>query len=97
MKAVQLDVQLEISMEQARRMAANHGTIGPEIIEASRARAEQLVREAGITAYLRTDRVPEFVISEAQSLLVGDVLLVASRWWAEVPESFQPDTASGPG
>jgi len=54
------------------------------------------VRSAGVTAYLRTDRVPEFVLAEAQSPLVGDVLIVASRWWAEVPESFQPDT-DGPG
>ncbi len=96
MRAVQLDVQLEIPLADAHRLAANRGSIGPEIIDMSRERAEQLVRSAGVTAYLRTDRVPEFVLAEAQSPLVGDVLIVASRWWAEVPESFQPDT-DGPG
>lgn len=94
MRAVQIDVQLEIRLAEAHRMAINHGSIGPEVIEASRERAEQLVRSAGVTAYLRTDRVPEFVLAEAQSPLVGDVLIVASRWWAEVPESFQPDTCA---
>jgi hypothetical protein len=85
-KPQQLDVQLEIPMSQVRQYASRRGEIGPEIIDMSRQRAEELCREAGAT--LRTDRVPEFVFSEAQSPLVGDVLLVGSRWWAEVPESF---------
>jgi hypothetical protein len=87
-KPQQLDVMLEIPMAEANRLAARRGEIGPEIIDMSRQRAEELCREAGAT--LRTDRVPEFVFSEAQSPLLGDMLLVGSRWWAEVPEGFHP-------
>jgi len=88
-KPHQLDVLLEIPMSQADRMARDRGAIGPEIVDMSRWRAEELCREAGGT--LRTDRTPEFTMSEGQSPLLGDMLLVGSRWWAEVPENFVPD------
>jgi hypothetical protein len=92
MKDVQIDVELhepighlldEITTTQAKN------ALSAEIVEKSRTVADQTAREVG--GRVRTDRLPEWNTARKASLLLGgDYLLVASRWWVTVPDSFDP-------
>ena len=66
--------------------------LSTEIVEKSRQSADMMARSVG--GRVVTDRAPEWHIARKASLLLGgDLLLVASRWWCEVPDDFDP--ASG--
>jgi hypothetical protein len=80
----QLDVLLEIPKAEADRQAWRPGEFGQMVIERCRGRAEALVEEAG--GRLHTDRGVEVIISEGVSPLLGEMVLVATRWWASVPD-----------
>lgn len=63
--------------------------LSAEIVEKSRMTADQMARAVG--GWVRTDRMPEWNIARKASVLLGgDFLLVASRWWCEVPDDFDP-------
>lgn len=89
-KEAQIDVEMEVPV--------NDYLVGDEafargLIEKMREKADAEARLAGGT--LRTDRLPELNTMRATSpIFGGDLLLVASRWWVEVPESFDPGRAS---
>lgn len=85
MKPQQVDVLLELPLQEANQLRLR-GRLTEDLIERMRITADQSAREVG--GRLRTDRVPEFTISEGSSPLLGDMLLAASRWWVEVPEGF---------
>ena len=90
MREAQLDVTLEIQvMDDVAVMGDTDFWRGA--MEKMREEADRLAATVP-GARLRTDRPPE-IISRlgSHNLLLGEWVLVASRWWVDVPESFHGD------
>jgi hypothetical protein len=59
------------------------------VVEKSRVKADEMA--AGVGGTVRTNRHVEFTSRVGQHMLVpGDFVLVGTRWWVDVPESFTP-------
>lgn len=90
MKQQQIDVEIEIPVND---YLVGDENFARQIIERMREKADAEVSAAG--GRLRTDRLPDINTMRATSPIYGgDLLLVASRWWADMPESFDPARAS---
>jgi len=97
-KQQQIDVMLEIPMGEDDIEQARREEFWREGMEYMRELADQKARAVG--GHVVTDRPPEILepryADRASALYVGGsqhVLLWASRWWVEVPESFDVHTA----
>lgn len=100
MKPQQIDVTLEIPMSQDDIEQARRPDFWRQGIEAMREIADS--EAAKIGGHVVTDRLPEIAepkfANRASPLFVGQEqnwMLWASRWWVEVPESFDVHTAAG--
>lgn len=84
--AVTLEVPLGDDIEQATTEWFWRSTM-----ERMRTEAERVC--AGVQGRVMTDRMPTILqprIGEHPTF-GGDWMLIASRWWVEVPDSFEPD------
>lgn len=89
MREAQLDVTLEILVADDTAVMGDQ-EFWRQAMEKMRVKADELCAAAG--ARLRTDRPPEIISKIASHRLTqGDWVLVASRWWADVPDTFHGD------
>lgn len=89
MKDAWLDTEIEIPLDEATARSGVGDDLAKEIINTLRDHAQRvLLRDAGASAYVRTDRMPETVSARKTSpILGGDLLLVRMRWPVVVPDS----------
>lgn len=92
MREALLDVTYEIQVTDDLKELANPA-FHRAAMEHMRHKADAAATAAG--GYLRTDRAPQIsiprVASPASPLLGGQYVLYASRWHAEVPDTFHGD------
>ena len=87
MQDIFVDVLIEIPMDEYRMLR------DPEqvIVDRSREAADELCHNAGAGARLRTDRMPEFQVSQGEHRLTREAaVLVASRWAVIAPDAIVP-------
>ncbi len=85
MKEQILDLTLDLPVAEVERLGDHSGD---EILRRLRYEADRRAREAG--GWVIETRLPELVVRQGRSALLGDMVLVGSRWWLEVPDSFDP-------
>jgi hypothetical protein len=99
MKAVQLDITLEIPMSEDDIAQTGESGFWRQVLERMKHDADEEAAKVG--GRVVTDRMPEVAeprfAERASGIFVGGTsqwLLCASRWWVEVPESFDVHTAA---
>lgn len=95
MRDVQIDIEMEIHASdwQVERSVHDRNEFSRQAIEKMRNAAAVEAELAG--GYLRTDRMPEFDSRQVGHPVLGiDLIVVASRWWCVMPESFDPERAA---
>jgi hypothetical protein len=93
-KEVQIDVEMELPADEIQ---AGDRDFARQAMERMRDHADAVAREQGCT--LRTDRLPEFNVMRAMTpgrplQAAEEVILIASRWWVDAPDSFDPARAA---
>lgn len=94
MKEAQIDVEMELDADEYQ---AADPDFPRRAMERMRDHASAVAAEQGAT--LRTDRLPEFNIMRAMTpnrplAASREVILVASRWWVDAPDTFDPARAA---
>lgn len=99
MKPQQIDITVEIPMGEDDIEQARREDFWREGMEYMRRLADE--KAAAVGGHVVTDRPPELLeprfANRASALYVGGTqnwLLWASRWWVEVPESFDVHAAA---
>lgn len=95
MRDVQIDIEMEIHASdwQVERSVHDRNEFSRQAIEKMREKAREEAERAG--GYLRVDRTPEFDSRQVGHPVLGvDLILVASRWWCVMPDSFDPARAA---
>lgn len=96
MKIVKIDIEQELPAGEfldGFRSTQEKTIASKAIINQAREKADQEARLVG--GRVRVDMKPEFYIRRGSHVLLGgDLMLVASRWSVEVPDSFDPHTAA---
>jgi hypothetical protein len=102
MKAQQIDILLEIPVSEDDIEQARREEFWREGMEYMRQLADQ--KAAAFGGHVVTDRLPEMgepqFANRASGIFVGETqnwLLWASRWWVEVPDSFDVCAAAARG
>lgn len=95
-KPAQIDVELEIPYGEILDQigtTADKNVVATIVVERCRHEALRLAEEAG--GSLNMARPPEFYIRRGSHVTFGgDFMLVASRWWCEMPNDFDPQRAA---
>lgn len=87
MKEQKIDVEMNVPYREIEALGRDRAI--REILGKLRYTAQQRVEEAG--GRLVPTTLPEIVVKRTSSILLGgDILLVASRWTATVPDAFDP-------
>lgn len=94
MKTAQIDVEIEMDADEIQIGDRNFAR---QVMERMRDKADAEARAVGGT--LRTDVIPEFNTMRAMRPGTSfeqarEVVLCASRWTVDVPESFDPERAA---
>lgn len=85
MKEQVLDLTLDLPVAEVERMGDRSGE---EILNRMRYEADRRAETAG--GRVIETRLPEIIVRQGRSALLGDMVLVGTRWWLEVPDSFDP-------
>ncbi len=87
MKEAQVSVLFEIPLSDDEKRHLNDPEFWRQGMEAMRRQADMLAAQKG--GHVVTDRKPSFTKPQvaAHPILGNTVLLWASRWWVEVPDS----------
>lgn len=89
MRPAQIDIQMEVQVTYDLDSAADP-RFWAEATEAMLHKADEVASSVG--GRVRTDRPPE-ILSKigTHNLVGGEWVLVASRWWVDVPDDFHGD------
>lgn len=85
MKEQVLDLTLDLPTAEVERMGEHSGK---EILNRLRYEADRRAAEVG--GHVIETRLPEIIVRQGQSPILGDMTLIGTRWWLEVPDSFDP-------
>lgn len=91
MKAAEVCVRMEVPLNEDDLKDMSDPAFMCQAIEYMRSEADKLAATVG--GHVVTDRTPSFVPPQVTShaILGGNWLLMASKWWVEVPDHVDVD------